>query len=159
VSWPSVIWAETCSDSAAQVSNEGNSQDLGELEAEFATPWFYETSYCGENNVRRVYRSLRCDYFDGTTLSENTGEALSFLASLLWWKDNGFMHGNVLLGHSVTVGNATEWVQTCSLRTVFGDFGLCDEITLETSPHLVRFDGEVMLGEPEVVRTIQGDCH
>jgi len=39
------------------------------------------------------------------------------------------------------------------------DFGLCDEITFESTMHLLSVDGTVQLGTPSVIRTIQGRCH
>ncbi len=159
---PGAIWAEPCSASLEDTAANAAAAGLGEPEAEYETDWFYEATTC-DGGQRRFYRNLRCDYFDGMTLANGNqgvdGQALAFLASLLWWQDNFNVTGNQLLGYSIAIGDATDWVEVCTIRTVYGDFGLCDEITLESTSHTIFFPGEVTLGEPEVVRTIQGDCH
>jgi len=155
---PGAIWEEPCSDSLADTVANAEAAELGEPDGEFETEWFYEATRCS-GSQRRFYRNLRCDYFDGTMLADGSGQTLPFLASLLWWQDNFNVDGNQLIGYSVQIGNATDWVEVCTIRTVYGDFGLCDEITLESTTHSVVFGGSVTLGEPEVVRTIQGECH
>jgi hypothetical protein len=163
---PSMIafWEDPCSPSLAQTVTRSSSAGLGTFDAQFETAWFYEAAYC-QNGLRRVYRNLRCDYFDGTTIRlppevsrVPMPQDLAFLASLLWWRDNGNIGGNALLGYSIAIGNATDWVEMCTLRTTYGDFGLCDEITLESTTHTLRFGGTVELGTPSVIRTIQGRC-
>jgi hypothetical protein len=155
---PGAIWAEPCSDSLAQTEANAQAAGLGTIEAGYPTEWFYEATTC-DGSQRRFYRNLRCDYFDGTNLANGSGETLAFLASLLWWQDNFNITGHQLLGYTVQVGNATDWVEVCTIRTVYGDFGLCDEITLESTSHSTVIPGMVTLGEPQVVRTIQGECH
>ena len=156
---PSTIafWEDPCSSSVAETVTRSSAQGLGTFDAQFETQWFYEAVYC-QNGVRRAYRNLRCDYFDGTMLRTPLPEELAFLASLLWWQDNGNFGGAVFLGYSIAVGNATDWVEVCTLRTTYGDFGLCDQITLEGTTHILRIDGTVELGTASVIRTLQGRC-
>jgi hypothetical protein len=152
------VWESPCSDSMSDTLARSSVQDFGALEGEFTTRWFHEAAYC-EADLRRVYRNLRCDYFDGEILAGGDVNELAFLGSLLWWQNNSNIDGHVLLGYTVAIGSATDWVELCSIRTVYGDWGLCDEITLESTTHAIRYGSSaVELGEPNVVRTIQGKC-
>jgi hypothetical protein len=154
VSW----WEDPCSDSIEATLMRAGALPLGEPEGQLTSDWSHEISGCLDGN-RRVYSNLRCDYFDGSTLAGGSFESLGYLVSLLWWMDYGNLGGSQILGYTSTIGGATDTVEVCSIRTTFGDFGLCDEITLETTTHRVMVGGAVTLGEPEVVRTIQGNCN
>jgi hypothetical protein len=112
-----------------------------------------------DDSVRRIERNLRCDYFDGSKLANPSPERLAFLASMLWWGAQSNTQGSAILGHSVASGDATDIVQLCTISVTYGDFGLCDEVRLESTKHLLWFDGHIELGTPEVVRTLKGDCH
>jgi hypothetical protein len=149
---------EPCSNSAEDTAALGSSVGLVGLEATFTTPWFYEASFCGDG-PRRSVRNLRCDYFDGQVLAPTTPEELAFLASIFWWVDNRDLAGAALLGYAIMSGDATAWVDMCTLSGSFGDFGLCDQIRLERTRHAISYEGKVILGEPELVRTIEGACH
>lgn len=151
-------WAEPCSDSLADTLTRSMMQNLGTFEGEFTTDWFHETAWCN-GGLRRLYRNLRCDYFDGQRLANGSAEALAFLASLLWWQNYSNVTGSAILGYSWNIGDATDRVELCTIRTVYGDFGLCDEITLESTIHAIRVGGDVTLGEPRILRTIQGRCN
>ena len=154
---PSQRWELPCSMSEAETAARGSKLQLGTAKATFKTDWFYEAEFCSMNE-RLVYRNLRCDYFDGTTLADPSPENLAFLGSLLWWADNWNLSGAAVLGYAVTIGNATDWVEMCALETNHGDFGLCDEVRLQRTQHRVRFGGEVTLGMPELMRTAKGKC-
>jgi hypothetical protein len=153
---PGATWQPPCSDSPEETAASG--ANLGALEDTFTTDWFYEATFC-EGSQRRLYRNLRCDYFDGSNLANPSGEELVFLMSLLWWQQYFNMGGSAVIGYAVMPGDATDWVEFCTIGTVYGDFGLCDEITLTRWSGTVVVNGEVNLGEPEVVRVIQGECH
>jgi hypothetical protein len=155
---PIVFWGPPCSVTLAETVRRSGLEQLGTPENQFETEWFYEATSC-QNGVRRAYRNLRCDYFDGTKLSAPSVERLAFLGSLLWWSTHYNSSGSALLGYSIAIGDATEWVEFCTISTVGGDFGLCDEITLESTTHSLTYDGTVKLGEPTTVRTLKGDCH
>lgn len=156
-------WEEPCSESIADTLERAG-EWVGEVEGQLTSDWSHEVSGCysGGSSTgasRRIYSNLRCDYFDGTELAEDGTENLAYLVSLLWWMDNGNLGGSQILGYSVTIGDATDQVHLCTIRTTFGDFGLCDQITLESTTHLITVGGQVTLGEPTVVRTIEGDCN
>jgi hypothetical protein len=153
------VWEQPCSESLEDTVARSNSF-VSNVEEPLTSDWSYELSGCNDDSdVRRVYSNLRCDYFDGTQLAVEGAENLAFLASLLWWMDHGNLAGSQILGYGVTVGGASDLVHMCTIRTVFGDFGLCDEITLESTTHGILVGGQVGLGEPAVVRTLQGDCN
>jgi hypothetical protein len=151
-------WGEACSESPAETLDHANERPIGDVEDQVSSDWSYEVSGCYEGS-RRVYSDLSCDYFDGTTLAGSTYEDLAYLASLLWWIDNGNLTGAQILGYASMVGGATDLILLCTIRTSFGDFGLCDQITLQQTMHSITVDGTVSLGEPDTVRTIQGDCN
>jgi hypothetical protein len=46
----------------------------------------------------------------------------------------------------------------CTVRTTFGEPGVCDVITVERTYHAILSGGLITLGSPEVVRTLEGTC-
>ncbi len=152
-----VTWGPGCSDSSEETIDYAG-HDRGALVAEYTTPWFYEVEFC-QGGARYLYRQLNCDYFDGETFSSSDLDEFAFLASLLWWQQNSNLGGSAILGYGAAIGNATDWLELCTIQTVGGDFGLCDEVTLFSTTHLLMYDRRVTLGTPQVVRTVQGDCH
>ena len=60
--------------------------------------------------------------------------------------------------YPTSIGSATDSMTMCTIRTTYGDFGVCDRITLQETAHSITVAGVVTLGEPETVRTIQGSC-
>jgi len=157
------FWNEPCSESPEQTVSRGPTDGNGTFLGSYSSEWFYEAVYC-YGGVRRIERNLRCDYFDGSKLANASPERLAFLASMLWWSDNGNLSGSAILGHSVAIGDATDVVNVCTIRVTFGDFGLCDQVQLENTAHRLRLGptaaaSVVQLGKPEVIRTLEGDCH
>jgi hypothetical protein len=151
-------WNQPCSSSlSATVANSGLAIPNGELEAEFTTDYFYEAAVC-DDGKRRLYRNLRCDYFDGLTLGggpfSNAAE-LGFLASLLWFIDNHNVSGFHLL--AVIVRDDLT-VDLCTTETTFGDFGLCDEIQVQKRTYSVSPAGVVTMGATEDLKLVQGRC-
>ena len=110
---------------------------MGTFVESFSSEWFYEAVYCFENRVRRIERNLRCDYFDGSKLANPTPERLAFLASLLWWGNYYDLSGSAILGHTVTIGDATDVVDFCTISVTTGDFGRCDEVRVVNTQHLL----------------------
>jgi hypothetical protein len=102
---------------------------------------------------------LRCDYFDGVQLGDLKPDNYRLFASLLWWRDHANQSGAAILGSSMAIGDATDTVELCTLEGTRGDFGLCDEIRLLRTRHRILASGEVRLGSPEVLRTVNGNCH
>lgn len=152
-----IHWGPGCLDSELEVSYLAQ-QSLGDPQSTAATEWFFEAQVCA-SKVRNVFREPRCDYFNGRVFHGKNLEDFVLLSSLLWWNDNSNLSGAVLLGYSTSTGGATDWVELCSLTTSYGDFGLCDQISLYSTTNAVKYDGQVMLGEPKLVRTLKGQCH
>ena len=150
-------WGDSCSESLNDTVENAQDLDIGEVEDELASDWSYEVSLCEDSN-RRFYSDIRCDYFDGTYLDGGSFEDLAYLASLLWWIERGNLTGAQILGYSGSIGSATDNLTMCTIRTTFGDFGICDRITLEQTQYSIDVDGRVTIGERETVRSIQGDC-
>jgi len=149
-------WGDGCSSSLDETV--GKASPAGTVTGKFTTEWFYEAASC-DGGVRKLYRQIRCDYFDGKKLTPPSIENLEFLGSLLWWIGGYNVAGSALLGYEPAIGDATDRVEVCTISTVHGDFGLCDQITLESTTHLLIEPGNVTLGKPTRVKTIQGDCH
>gem|GEM_PF-2109637 len=157
------FWNEPCSSSAEETVARGATGGMGTFVDSFSNEWFHEAVYCF-NGVRRIERNLRCDYFDGSKLAKPTPDRLAFLASLLWWGKYNNLEGSVILGHSTQIGDATDVVEMCTLSVTYGDFGLCDEMRLESTKHLLEITSgtigyTVRLGMPQVLRTLKGDCN
>jgi len=150
-------WGESCSESPAETLDRSSEQPIGDVEEQGLSDWSYEVVGCFDGS-RRFYSDLRCNYFDGTTLDGNSIEDLAYLTSLLWWMDNGNLGGAQILGYTASIGSATDSMTMCTIRTTYGDFGVCDRITLQETAHSITVAGVVTLGEPETVRTIQGSC-
>jgi hypothetical protein len=78
----------------------------------------------------------------------------------LWyskWAITGGYH--VVLGSPGAGPNGERAFTLCETRTTFGDCGVCDEIALLRSTYTLAEDGSVTLPkEPELVRSIQGEC-
>jgi hypothetical protein len=152
------FWNEPCSKSLDETVARGPTDGMGTFLASYSNDWFYEAAYCF-NGVRRLERNLRCDYFDGENLANPTVDRLLFLAGLSWWAKNENLAGAAIIGHTVVSGNAVDIVQLCTVSTSFGDFGLCDELRVETTNYSMWLNGMVAVGEPQLVRTIKGPCH
>jgi len=151
-------WGDSCSDNFAETLDRASERPIGDVEDQVLSDWSYEVVGCNDGS-RRFYSDLRCSYFDGNKLDGNTVEDLAYLVSLLWWIDNGDLGGAQILGYTTNIGSATDAITLCTIRTSFGDFGLCDQITLQETTHRITAAGVVTLGEPETVRTIQGTCN
>ena len=115
----------------------------------------------GANTVH--FRETRCDYFDGTTLAGTpfSGYAeLQDLAGYLWYSQYNNIGGYKILGGFGNIGSATNWFDLCHVTTVYGDFGLADEITLWSTGYAVlQFQGTVTPNTPVEHRTITGNMN
>ena len=107
------------------------------------------------------YRNTRCDYFDGTSLRTvvNDPGPLKALADYLWFVQFHDLGGSHVLAGIEHVGDATQRYDLCFVTTTYGDFGLCDAITLHTRSHSASFGGGVMIAPDVDVRTLAGECH
>jgi hypothetical protein len=126
------------------------------------TTEFYEVDVLISGGSYTVhFREHRCDYWDGSVLGGTIpfGWAdLQWLSGYLWYSQNHNMGGHHILGGFGNIGSATDWFDLCHVTTVYGDFGLFDQITLKSTGHSVlQFQGDVNISAPVVHRTIQGN--
>jgi len=157
-------WGSTgCSTSLANTQGAASSLfTTGTLTgATRTTTEFYEVDLqVGTNTVH--FREHRCDYWDGSILGGTiplSWVELQWLAGYLWYSDNHNIGGHHILGGLGHVGNTTDWFDLCHVTTVYGDFGLCDQITLRSTGHSVfQFGGPVTISPSVAHRTIQGNC-
>jgi hypothetical protein len=144
---------EPCASYPEQMSERGGSVGLVGLPVLFTTPWFYEGSFCGIGPGESA-RSLRCDYFQDGVLADPTPENLAFLASIFWWHENRKKAGTALIGYSVANGDASDWVELCTVRPTRANDAGGGDLRLERTRHSIFQDGTVSLGQPELVRPI-----
>ncbi len=58
------------------------------------------------------------------------------------------------------IGNAAHFFELCHVTTVYGDFGLCDEISFyRTGYRLDLVGGGVETAGPERLRQVEGRCN
>ncbi len=158
-------WGSTgCSTSLANTQGVASSLfTTGTLTgATRTTTEFYEVDVdVGMNTVH--FREHRCDYWDGSTLGGTfplSWLELQWLAGYLWYSDNHNIGGHHILGGFGNIGSATDWFDLCHVTTVYGDFGLCDEITLWSTGHgVLQFQGDVTFSPPVNHRTLEGNCN
>lgn len=158
-----VIWGDRCSDDSWSAEAwAGETSGLEEPEATYTTDYFYEVAYCSAERATRVrYRWLRCDYFDGYFFwgpAPSNRDAPGFLGSLLWFTEQRGLEGSQLISVRNVPGDVSDTAELCTIRTTYGDFGLCDEITLESWLISIGEEYDVTRSGPSVVRTLTGKC-
>jgi len=160
----SLRWQDPCSDSldatrAAAGQTFANGQLTGD---ERTTDWFHEVDVrinAGANLVH--FRQDRCDWWDGQRLGGGPHldfGGLGFLAGYRWYVHNHNIGGHAILRGFGQIGNASHFYDLCYVRTVFGDWGLADAITVLWTRYRIGIeDGDVeVLREAEVVRELEG---
>ena len=156
-------WGTDCSGSLADSqANAAARYSQGTMTGNDATTtWFYEVEVQLGPNTLIAYRDTRCEAFDGTTLGGSAPfdfTRLQELVSYLWWTQNHNYGGANILGGVGNPGGATDFFQMCHVTTVYGDWGLQDEITvLESQYGISQFGGEVGLGAPVSQGVIGGN--
>lgn len=150
-----------CSASLEATTAAGGAQVGGMLDGTYTAPYFFEAAFCN-GDARTRYRRLRCDYYDGMRLLRGpTGgvDDLLFWSGLMWFAPNHDLGGATLLSGAMTIGDATDFADTCTAHVTFGDFGLCDTIALTSTRVRGTVNGEVALISTVDGRTIKGKCH
>jgi hypothetical protein len=157
-----VHWNEPCSSSPGESLEAAEmARPDGVVEDEYVTDYFYEVVVCDDGR-RYLHRHLRCDYYDGMTLAgapHDDADELGFLASLLWFMDNHNTGGYQLLAVVEEASVEGAAVELCTTRTVFGDFGLCDEVELHATRYEITSEGVVTLESDQHLRTLEGQCN
>lgn len=152
-----VSWETTpCSKSPEETVQRGTAL-LGSAIEQFETDWFYETVSCLDGQ-RHAYRNVRCDYFDGTKLANPNVLNLGFLESLLWWALKSNVEGSALINYSIMLGDSTDRLELCTIRTERGGPGQCDQVIVQSKQNSI-FEGVVTFGPTTEVATVPGDCH
>ncbi len=87
-------------------------------------------------------------------------DELQWLAGYLWYAGNHNISGHHIVDGFGAVGDATNFFSLCYVTTVYGDWGLCDEITLwQSDSSILQSTGTVTPGTPAFLRMIQGNCN
>jgi hypothetical protein len=156
-----VYWNIACSASLDATTMAARTEVGGTLDGTATTPYFYEAAMCN-GDARTRYRRLRCDYYDGTHLKRGPTTSgvddLLFWSGLMWFVANENLDGAMLISGSTTIGNATDLAEICTTKTTYGDFGLCDSITLTSTVVKGSVDGTAGLVSIVDLRTIKGKC-
>ena len=154
-------WRTPCSASLADTRTRAEMVFPGALTGvERSTPFFHEVTTM-PSTFTFQFRNTRCDYFDGATLAGSpilSPAPLKELADYLWFTQNHNFGGAHIIAGIEDVGSATQRYRLCHVSTVYGDFGLCDMVTLHTRAYSVVPDGSVTVSPDTSERTIMGMC-
>jgi len=158
-------WRDPCSDALATTRGRAAAafEDAALTGDERTTDLFHEVDVRLGGGHLFHFRNTRCDYFDGRILAgapHEHFEPLAFLVGYLWYIDFHNLHGAHLIGGTGAIGDAANFYALCHMQFVGGDFGLCDEITLQERRFRIGiFDGEVTVLGDEVLRRVEGRCN
>ena len=159
------IWWDPCTSSVADTETAAAAQYPGaSIGASSSTTWYHQAEVVLDTGNTVLYRNTRCDYWDGSILAAplpvpGWTEAQE-LAGYLWWTDNHNFGGAHIVGGWGTVGDATNFFELCHVTTVYGDWGLNDEISVwSQSFGIGQFDGSVWIQEPQLEGVIVGNLN
>jgi hypothetical protein len=128
---------------------------------ERTTEQFYEVD-ADSGGFTVHFRNTRCDYYDGSTFGgapHDSADRIPLLASYLWWVDFYNLSGSSIAAGVTHPGGPPHEFDLCHVQTVYGDFGLCDEITLKERSFTVARDGATSIATDRDIRTVMGMCH
>lgn len=159
------VWWDPCSASVSDTEAAAAQQyPSGTVAASSSTTWYHEAEVVLETGNSARYRNTRCDYWDGAVVAAPLPvpgwTELQELAGYLWWTDNHNFGGAHIVGGWGTVGDATNFFELCHVTTVYGDWGLNDEISVwSQSFGIGQFDGSVWFEEPQLEGVIVGNLN
>jgi|GEM_PF-2116596 len=144
------------------------SQDFyGATESELietrADRMFNETLWSSPSGFVMHLRQTRCDYWDGELLDQGIGpfwelDPLRELAGYQWWRDNHNISGHHIVLAYEFPGNATNFLTMCHISTVYGDWGVRDEVTVwQTDWTMSQVGGTGYTTGPQYVRLVLGN--
>jgi hypothetical protein len=152
-----LTWEDGCATDIA-LARVMAGAELGSWDSEsIASPYYYEFT-SGTAPDEHVYRVTRCEFFDGTVLGEpyRDWEGARLLASYLWFIENRSNASAKLVAGAYGPSAAAYEFSLCFTMTVYGDWGLYDEITYYERHILVGLTGVVSIDADESLRTIEG---
>jgi len=173
-------WIELCTDNKSQAlewseSSSKNSACYRDLIDERETEKYFEgrRGYSEKPSDIILSRVHKCSYLDrskydkferGTTLGRFnqrpvTIENVKELIEYLWFIENYNIDGQKVLS-SFTEDQGDSVKHTIyETHVVYGDWGVCDQITLIKSEYIVdKNSGEITISQ-ENVKTVKGKCH
>jgi len=100
----------------------------------------------------------KCEFFDGSVLGEpyRNPDGVQLLASYLWFLENRANGSAKVVAGAFGPSAARYEFSLCHTMTVYGDWGLFDEITYYQRPVVVELSGLVTVAADQTLRTIQG---
>ena len=85
---------------------------------------------------------------------------MGLVASYLWFaKNQSNNSAKIVAGAPVATAATVDQFFLCSTLTVFGDWGMYDEIRYYEQRHTLDASGTVVIGTEQLLRTIQGKYH
>lgn len=127
-----------------------------------ASPYFYEFADETSRTYDQVYRATKCEFYDGAVLGTpyRSLDGLGLVASYLWFaKNRSNSSAKIVAGAPVATAATVDQFFLCSTLTVYGDWGMYDEIRYYEQRHTLDASGTVVIGTEQLLRTIQGKYH
>jgi hypothetical protein len=156
-----IDWDETaCSNSLDDTVAAASAALGGSLLTKGGLSFYFDVGMC-DSGMLTHFRQFKCSYYDGKRISTGDvdGSAALLLAGMLWYSDSENQDGSVLVSGAVNIGDAANFIELCTTKTTYGDFGLCDQITLESTRFNEAVDGTITMESPKDIRTLKGTCH
>jgi hypothetical protein len=150
-------WNDSCASdfAAARVLAEA---EMGSWTSEDdSSPYYYEF-ISGTAPDERVHRVTKCEFFDGEVLGEpyRDWDGARLLVSYLWFVEYRVNASAKVVAGAYGPSAAAYEFFLCFTLTVYGDWGLYDEITYYERPITVDLSGVVSIDADQSLRTIQG---
>ena len=157
-----LTWSATCANDLASARLLG-AQALASLDREDATsPYFYEFADETSRTYDQIHRVTKCEFYDGAALgpTHRNLDGLGLVASYLWFtKNQTNASAKIVAGAPVALAATVDEFFLCSTLTVYGDWGMYDEIRYYERRHTLDVSGTVGIGTDELLRTLQGRYH
>ena len=153
-------WNDSCASdfAAARVLAQGV---LGAWDSEDdSSPYYYEF-ISGTGSSAQVHRVTECEFYDGSVLGApyRNPDGVRLLASYLWFIENRSNASLKVVAGAYGPSAASIEFFLCFTLTVYGDWGLYDQITYTERLVSVDTSGNVTIDPDQSLRTIQGQYH
>jgi hypothetical protein len=154
-----LTWEDGCATDIA-LARVMAGAELGSWDSEDdSSPYYYEF-ISGTAPNEHVYRVTKCEFYDGTALGEpyRDWEGARLLASYLWFIENRANASAKVVAGAYGLSAAEYEFFLCHTMTVYGDWGLYDQITYyERRITIDLSEGVVTIDADQSLRTIQGE--
>jgi hypothetical protein len=153
-----LTWDKACASDLATARSLAKAA-LTTLDRENATsPYYYEFVDETSQSYDQGYRVTRCEFYDGAVLGQpyRNLDGLGLLASYLWFIKNHNSGSHKIVASAPVVGSASPTLFLCYTLTVYGDWGLSDDIRYYQTRYALDASGSLTVADDEKIRNIQG---